>query len=256
MNLTIILRTHDGNNVHEPERLRYCGESKSKVMLKCVKSLLASVSTLRNICYNVVWIDDHSKESSLSEIKSYFYDYNITYELVNLEKFGNNASMVKQLEIAKQSTSDLVYLVEDDYLHCKSAVPEMVDSYIEFKNNLDSEVAIHPFDDPDNYKPNFIELTRIVLGQNRHWRLNCYSTFTFMCNPDIIRENWDSFYKMAYLYMTPFGNAYNIHEGTTINKIWRENVYLFTPIPSVALHMQFDEQKDKYINWKKWWEEN
>ena len=53
--------------------------------------------------------------------------------------------------------------------------------------------------------------------------------------------------------MTPFGDALNIHEGTTINKIWRENVYLFTPIPSVALHMQFKEQIDKFIDWKPLW---
>lgn len=255
MTLEILLRSHDGLNVHDPNKTRYCNEPKHIVICKCIKSLTQSISFLQNIDYKLIWIDDHSSENTKTEIESYIKMYNIPYEFIPLEGTGNNASMVKQIEIARESKSDLVYLVEDDYLHCKSALSEMIDSYIEFKSNLDAEVAIHPFDDPDNYKPNFIEPTRIVLGKNRHWRINTYSTFTIMCNPDIIRKNWDTFYQMAYLYMTPFGSVYNIHEGTTINKIWRESVCLFTPIPSLALHMQFEEQKDKYIDWKSWWEE-
>ena len=45
----------------------------------------------------------------------------------------------------------------------------------------------------------------------------------------------------------------NIHEGTTINHIWRNDAVLFTPIPSVALHMQYDKQKDPYLNWEELW---
>jgi hypothetical protein len=29
---------------------------------------------------------------------------------------------------------------------------------------------------------------RVVLGKNRHWRTNKYSTFTFMCNPEKVRK--------------------------------------------------------------------
>jgi hypothetical protein len=39
-----------------------------------------------------------------------------------------------------------------------------------------------------------------------------------------------------------------------VNKIWREDVTLFTPIPSVALHVQYEAQKDPYLDWKELWE--
>jgi len=29
----------------------------------------------------------------------------------------------------------------------------------------------------------------------------------------------------------------------------------FNPIPSLALHMQFDAQWDPFIEWKQWWKD-
>jgi hypothetical protein len=148
----------------------------------------------------------------------------------------------------------LVYFVEDDYLHYPSAIEEMVDSYLTFKRNVGMEVAIHPFDDPDNYKVKYIEECRIVFGKNRRWRTNRYTTFTFLCNPDIVRKHWSKFYTLATEYLTEWGENNNIHEGTTINSIWRTDVMLFTPIPSLALHLQYEEQMDPYLNWKELWD--
>lgn len=55
-------------------------------------------------------------------------------------------------------------------------------------------------------------------------------------------------------YMTEWGEANEIQEGTTINHIWRWEVKLFTPIPSLALHMGYERQLDPYIDWKKLWD--
>jgi hypothetical protein len=59
---------------------------------------------------------------------------------------------------------------------------------------------------------------------------------------------------MATEYGTLWGEINNVHEGTMVNKIWREDVTLFTPIPSVALHVQYEAQKDPYLDWKELWE--
>jgi hypothetical protein len=46
-------------------------------------------------------------------------------------------------------------------------------------------------------------------------------------------------------------------EDKTINQLFQKRgLHLFTPIPSLALHMQFDSEKDPYINWEKMWNEN
>jgi hypothetical protein len=183
-----------------------------------------------------------------------FTESKCSYEYIALEIEGWNSSALAQFERGRDSDADLVYFVEDDYLHFPEAIKEMVSAYELFKYKLNDEVAIHPFDDPDNYKPRWIIPTKIVYGHGRRWRTNQYTTFTFMCNPEIIRKNWSIFYTLATEYGTEWGEAFNIHEGTTINKIWRESVCLFTPIPSVALHMQYKDQMDPYIDWKKLWD--
>lgn len=254
MKLDIFLRTHDRGNVHEDKYGRYCDAPKSEVIKRCVTSLIKSTNLVQGYNIKITCIDDHSTDETLTNIKNILEHSVHSHELMHLEKTGNNESLLKQLELCVNSDANLVYLVEDDYLHYETALVEMLENYTFFKQNLQNEVAFHPYDDPDNYKTEHITQTRIVLGSRRHWRLNGYTTCTFMCNPDIIRQYYDIYKRMFKFYMTPFGEAHNIHENTTINKIWRENVYLFTPIPSVALHMQFKEQIDKFIDWKPLWD--
>lgn len=253
MKIDVILRTHDKSEVHPKNgNARYCGTSKTVLIQKCVSSLIKTCNNVKDEI-KIIWIDDHSSEENIVNLKNIFSKSNHAIVEKPLLKTGHNESALAQFTEAKNSDADLIYNIEDDYLHHENCMEEMIDSYITFKKNLSQEVAIHPFDDPDNYKQRFIEPTRIVLGSKRHWRLNSYTTFSFLSSPTVVKENWDLFYKLAKLYMTPFGEANNIHEGTTINKIWREKVILFTPIPSLALHMQYEEQKDKFINWQEWW---
>lgn len=251
--IDVVLRTHDFIDVHTNPTPRYCGARKTEVIKKCVQSLVNSCD-LTDYTIKFIWLDDHSSQSTIDMLHDIFRKSKHPYEFYPLEVRGWNSSGYEQFERGRSSNADLVYFVEDDYLHYPTAIEEMIDSYITFKRNLGTEVAIHPFDDPDNYKPNYISPCRVVLGKNRRWRTNEYATFTFMCNPEIVREHWSRFYTLSTEYMTEWGERNQIHEGTTINHIWRWETKLFTPIPSVALHMQFEEQKDPYLNWKELWD--
>lgn len=253
MKVDIFLRTHDKSDVHSMKTGRYCNDSKLEVIKRCFTSLIKSCNQVYNHEINISILDDHSTYSLINYI-NYIIPKSIhSIKLINLDVSGNNNTLLRQLELSKDSTADIVYLIEDDYLHYESAISEMLDSYVYFKNMIQQEVAIYPYDDPDNYRSKNIEECRIVLGEKRHWRTNKYSTGSFMINPQIIASNFDIYYKFCKLYMTPFGDALNVHEGTTINNIWRDQVYLFTPIPSLALHMQYEEQKDKFLDWKELW---
>lgn len=256
MKVDIFLRTHDRSDVHPIKSGRYCSDSKLEVVKRCFASLIKSCNNVHNYDLNINILDDHSTDSLLNYLSTSFEKCIHPIKLINLDVRGNNNTLLRQLELAKDSVADVVYLIEDDYLHYESAVSEMLDSYVYFKKMTQQEVAIYPYDDPDNYGNKNIEECRIVLGDKRHWRTNKYSTGSFMINPQIIANNFDIYYKFCELYMTPFGDAFNVHEGTTINKIWREQVYLFTPIPSLALHMQYEEQKDKFLDWKKLWDKS
>lgn len=256
MKLDILLRTHDRSDVHPIKSGRYCSDSKLEVIKRCLASLIKSCNQVYNHELNIIILDDHSTHSLIDYINNIIPKSIHPIKLINLDVSGNNNSYLFQLETAKNSNADLVYLIEDDYLHFESALFEMIEDYINFSKHIGQNVAIYPFDDPINYVGKYIEDSKVVLGCKRHWRTNTYSTGSFMINPKIIRDNFDIYYKFCKLYMTPFGYALNIHEGTTINKIWREQVYLFTPIPSLALHMQYDEQKDKFLDWKELWDKS
>ena len=250
--LDVILRTHDKREIHVSKDLRYCGVDKTTVVKKCVKSLVNSCNqSTHEIRY--WWYDDHSSQQTVDELKQIFDGAKHPYTYVPLEEDGWNASGLAQFERGRDSDADLVYFVEDDYLHYPTAIDEMVDAYHTFKKNLGKEISIHPFDDPDNYLPIWIEPCRIVYGKHRHWRTNLHTTFTFLCNPELVRSKWHIFYTLASEYGTLWGEMNHINESTMINKLWREEVTLFTPIPSVALHMAYETQRDPYLNWKELW---
>jgi Glycosyl transferase family 2 len=253
MNIDIILRTHDLIDIHPAREPRYCGVDKTTLIRKCVTSLVNTADNYEGGNIQFIWLDDHSSQITIDYLHDIFKKSKHPYEFVPLEESGFNYSGYMQFEMGRKSTADLVYFVEDDYLHYPTTIDEMVDSYVTFKKNLGVEVGIHPFDDPDNYKTEYIDECRIVLGKNRKFRTNKYSTFVFLCSPELIRKHWSRFYMLSTEYMTEWGERNMVHEGTTINHIWRWEAKLFTPIPSLALHMGFNEQKDAFLDWKELW---
>ena len=248
MKIEIILRTHDQSNIHT-ERQRYCNMPKKELILGCLTSLIKSSNLVENHTINYKILDDHSSKELIQGIHSTFKFSRWPYELYNLKTPGYHYSGLKQFEMARDSEADLVYVVEDDYLHCLSALNEMIDSWQLFTNKTGNEVVIYPFDMQDDYEPPGMEPCFVVQGTKRHWRTGFWTTFTMMCKPKLFNEHWAIFEKLATGY-----DGKDIQEGNTICKIWRNQALRFSPIQSLALHMQFDQQKDPWIDWKKWWE--
>jgi hypothetical protein len=71
-----------------------------------------------------------------------------------------------------------------------------------------------------------------------------------MTHSSIIKLHWDLFYKMGTSEVS------ETMEMESIDKIYYERgYYCFNPIPSLALHMQTEWDKDFFIDWKSWWNE-
>ena len=250
MKLEIILRTHDGVNIHK-DRQRYCGFDKCMLVLGCVASLIKSANQVTEHEINFKVFDDHSSTQLLEGLRERFSLSRWPYEIVNLEKTGHNYSSFRQFEACRDSAADLVYSVEDDYLHCPSALTEMLASYELFVAKSGAEVALFPFDQPDDYVPPWMEPCFVVHGTARHWRTGSWTTATMMVRPQVVRDHWSLFEKLALEYTGDHSNG--VHEGTTINKIWKDHALRFSPVESLALHMQFDTQIDPYLDWQYWW---
>lgn len=249
MQLDIILRTHSTGNVHTFEE-RFVGATKPEVMLRCVRSLVTSANQARGDIR--LWcVDDHSDPGSLAKLNDILSASVYPVQIASLTEGGIQKSALAHFKAGLDVGREVVYFVEDDYLHAPSAVQEMLDAYELFKKNLGGrEVALHPWDDPNNYRQYQADECRVVYGPGRHWRTNTHTTNTCMLSHALLRQEWARFERLATLY----GIDHSIAEENTINAIWRERALLFSPIPSLALHMQFEQHKDPYIDWRAWWD--
>lgn len=254
MKLHIILRTHDINNVHVDWRVRYCNLPKLDIIKGCFKSLANSIRQVNGHEVKLTILDDNSTEELISFLHKESAD--LDYELIHLKDKGYNNSGHQQWTMCRDSEADLVYSIEDDYLHCPTAIQEMLDSYVLFQSRLgQKDIVLYPFDEPSEYNPP-TRTDFIVHGSNRHWRTGIFTTHVMMTTPKIFRDNWDLFEVLALKYNGDYLNPRTEHyeESNTIWKIWNNNAAIrFNPIPSLALHMQFEQQKDPFINWEQWW---
>ncbi|OBG55031.1 MULTISPECIES: glycosyltransferase [unclassified Mycobacterium] len=254
MQLDIHLQTHSDSSVHGAHR--YVGAPKSEIMLRCTQSLVTAINRAdADVILRV--FDDHSSPDVVATLHRILEKCEQRVEFVPLEERGYNASCLTSFSRARDDGRDVVYLVEDDYLHTASAIQEMVEAHELFREKFGGqEVALHPYDDPKNYWGMIFsqENWRVLYGTRRHWRTNTHTTNTCWVEIETLRRNWALFERLARYSSTPYGQANHIFEASTINKIWREQVALFTPIPSLALHLQYEEHRDPFLNWKDWWE--
>lgn len=249
--LDIVVRTCDFQNVHT-DRQRFVGVPKTDLIIKCVSSLVASANrSSDDILFKI--IDDHSSDRLLTSLEQVMKKSRHPHEFFHMEERGYNASAVKQFEMVRDAR-EYGYSIEDDYLHFPEAISEMIEEYQFFSKQVNSTIALFPFNDPDNYIPPWVHTPcNIVHGHARHWRTTIWTTNTFLTHKSVLQQHWNQFHVLAAEYNTEWGKANNIHEGTTIVNVWKNHVPVFAPIPSLALHMQFDRQKDPFINWQQLW---
>jgi len=254
MKLDIHLQTHSDTSGHGAHR--YVGAPKSEILLRCAQSLVTAINQAdADIVLRV--FDDHSSPETVGVLRRILETCRYPTELIALRDPGYNASCLASFSTARDGARELVYFVEDDYLHAPSAIVEMLETHPLFREKLGGrEVALHPYDDPKNYwSPIFSrENCRVVHGTKRHWRTNTHTTNTCWVEAETLRRNWELFERLARYSSTPYGQQQHISEASTINRIWREQVCLFTPIPSLALHLQHEEHKDPYLDWAAWWD--
>lgn len=248
-----VLQTHSlGNSQKDNGMVRYGCEDKAEIVKRCVRSLVKSmnyaVQVLPNVNFRLQVFDDHSDDASIETLKETLATAQFETNLEHLETRGIMPSILRCYEHGGEHGKDMVYYAQDDYLFCETAIWEMIEEFYDASQKLGNWCVIYPYDDPWRYVPHNIVPVEIVLGRKRHWRRNYKTASPFMTHVDVIRKQWDLLYKMGTHAVT--GDM----EDNTINKLFSERGYtLLTPIPSLALHFQFDTEKDPYIDWREWW---
>ena len=269
--LDIIVRTCTNVNMLTQSKSRLFEKEKIEYTTRTIRSLLNSVkhsSQLSKIKINFKIIDHKSSEENLKKIDSIFKDFNTDYNLIKLDvsKFEKNIQKINergkevspnqrsnmanlnQSLIEAKNSEDLIYFVEDDYLHQKNSISEMILAYERISSQIKKEIIICPSDYPYLYAK--AELTQNFLGQNYHWRKVNETLCTFLTSKEIITKYWDKYLIMCTKEHAPFEKP--LHE------IYEKELCI-SPIPSLAVHFTNINSifgLSPNVDWEKIWEEN
>jgi hypothetical protein len=270
--LDIIIKTCTSVNLVTQNKKRIFEKDKSEYTFRSIKSLVKSIEfnkeILEKINIKIYVVDYNSKKKDLEKIKNIIKTININFEIINLDlkKFStiktlnkNNpiiegnmkatmASILTSFDIAKTKSDDLIYFVEDDYIHKKESIAEMISSYEKIVSELNKEIFLCPVDYPYLYKK--FENSYILIGNKYHWRTVKESLLTFLTSKSLINKYWNELVLMAENEHSPFEEP--------LHKIYEKELCL-SPIPSLAMHCTNVNSifgLSPNINWKKLWDEN
>ncbi len=263
----IIFRTNTDVEIWDQNKKRLFEEPKIEYSLRALNSLIKSVNFCKekysNIKYKIIIIDDNSKEENLNKIKKLKDTSDLNIEIVSLnhgkykdiikqqqneQTFSNLASLLQSFEFAKDNGEDLIFFVEDDYLHFESMMEEMIASYERIASQINRDIFMCPSDYPYLYMNN--EKTNILIGNKRHWRTINKSLCTFMTTKPLLDKYWNGFYNTCLDRNDPFEKH--------LNEIYKKE-FCISPIKSLSLHLTNVNSSyglSPFINYKKLWEEN
>ena len=269
--LDIIVRTCASVNMLTQNKTRLFEEQKIEYTLRTIRSLLHSANfdlQLKKLKINFKVIDHNSTEENLKKIDDVFKKFNTDYKIINLDvtkfkdqidktnqrgetvtsnQMSNMANIHQSLLEAKKS-EDLIYFVEDDYLHKRNTIKEMIFTYERISSQINREIIICPADYPYLYAKT--EATLNFLGHKCHWRKVSETLCTFLTSKQIIEKYWDKYVSMCQKEHAPFEKP--MHE------IYEKELCI-SPIPSLAVHFTNINSifgLSPNIHWKKIWDEN
>jgi hypothetical protein len=263
--ILIVLRMNTDIEIWDQNRRRLFEYPKIEYTKRSLNSLIRSINFLKNkhptVNVKTIIVDDNSSTENLNIIKKIIDGNNI--EIINLdyskykkeiseqknkETFANLASLLQSFEIGKDTGEDLIYFIEDDYLHFEPMLEEMVASYERIASQLNKDIFMCPSDYPYLYMSN--EKTNVLIGNKRHWRTIDRTLCTFLTSKNLLDKYWDNFYKNCLDRHDPFEKY--------LNEIYSKEICI-SPLKSLSLHLTNINSSyglSPLIDYKKLWEEN
>ncbi len=265
--LLIIFRTNSNIEIWDQNKKRIFEKDKIEYVKRSLNSLIKAVKNLKenynSIKIDIKIVDDNATKENLAVIKNILDKSKENFEIINhnhsehlnvikeqksKDTFSNLSSLLKCFEIGKNNGEDLIYFIEDDYLHFRSSLEEMIGTYERIASQLNKDLIICPSDYPYLYMTN--EKTNLLIGSKRHWRTINKSLCSFMTSKNILNKYWDNFYQNCLDRHDPFEKYLNL--------IYEKEVCI-SPVKSLSIHMTNINSSyglSPFINYKSLWEEN
>ena len=263
----VIFRTNTDIEIWDQNKKRLFEEPKIEYSLRALNSLIRSInfskSKYPNINFQTIIVDDKSKEENLNKLKKLIDGSGLDISIISLnhdkykntikqqvndQTFSNLASLLQSFELGKEHGDDLVFFVEDDYLHFEPLMEEMIASYERIASQVNKEIFMCPTDYPYLYMNN--EKTNILIGNKRHWRTINQTLCTFMTTKLLLDKYWDNFKNTCLDRNDPFEKH--------LNEIYKSE-FCVSPLKSLSLHLTNVNSSyglSPFIDYKKLWDEN
>ena len=263
--ILIIIRVNTEIEVWDQNKRRLFEQPKIEYSIRSIKSLINSINLCQkkysDLKIKLIILDDSSNDENLGKIKEIIKDVN--GEIISLdtkkfetkikkqktqETFSNLASLLKCFEIGKEIGEDLIYFVEDDYLHFETMLGEMIATYERVSSQVGKDIFMCPADYPYLYMNN--EKTNILIGDKRHWRTISKTLCTFLTSKKLLDLYWQNFLKNCEDRHDPFEKY--------INEIYK-NEFCISPLTSLSIHLTNVNSSyglSPFINYKDLWDQN
>ena len=265
--LKIIVRSCTSELIMDQNKRRIFDEEKNEYTFRTLRSLIKSINkaslVFKNIKFDLIVTDTNSPKEDINKIQEILNKSNIKNKFKSIDldsfknkiksgyskaKFSNMANFYTSLMIAKEESDDILYFVEDDYLHSEDAITEMIFAYEKFNTIFSKDLVLLPSDYPYLYAKD--EATKIYLGEKYHWRLVSESLVTFMTSKRVIEDNYNNLEKMGIEWIDPWEKP--------LHDIYNSNPCL-SPIPSLAVHCANINSVfgiSPFVDLKELWEKN
>ncbi len=262
--ILIIVRINTDIEIWDQNKKRLFEQPKIEYSIRSLNSLHKSINFCKNKLPNLkiktIIIDDHSSEENLSRIKK---TIGKDFEIISLnhkkfdekikrqktrETFSNLASLLQSFEFGRENAEDLVFFIEDDYLHFDSMLSEMIESYERISSQIGKDIFMCPSDYPYLYMNS--QKTNILIGSRRHWRTVDQTLCTLMTSKNLLDKYWENFEKTCLDRNDPFEKY--------LNEIYKDEICI-SPIKSLSLHLTNINSSyglAPFIDYKKLWDEN
>ena len=265
--LKIIVRTCTSELIMDQNKRRIFDFEKNEYTFRTLRSLIKATNKAKEkfekINFELIVTDTNSPDEDLKIIEEILKESQINTKVISINlneykdkikdgyskaKFSNMANFYNSLLIAKDEEADLIYFVEDDYLHSLNSIIEMIFSYEKFYSLFSQDIILLPSDYPYLYTKD--EDTKVYLGEKNHWRLVSESLVTFMTNKKLIEKYFSELEKMGLEWTDPWEKP--------LHNIYKSHPCL-SPIPSLAVHCANINSifgVSPFINLKKLWNDN
>ena len=261
----LVVRMNTEVEIWDQNKKRLFEQPKVEYSYRSIKSLISSIDFCKNkypnLKLNSIIIDDHSKDENLNRIKKLINNRDIKIVRLNHKKFetyikkqksketfSNLASLLQSFQVGREQGEDLIFFIEDDYLHFETMLEEMITSYERIASQIKRDIFMCPSDYPYLYMNN--DKTNILIGNKRHWQTVDRTLCTFLTSKKLLDKYWENLKKTCENRNDPFEKY--------INEIYRKEICI-SPIKSLSIHLTNINSSyglAPFIDYKKLWEKN